>query len=220
MVKPGGFYAVHRGRGGQQVYSTWADCEAAVKGFPQARYKKFKTADEARSFASDGGAAAGASTVTKAKKPAKAAAAPAGEDYEYSPHDPSAARHLPNALSAHEKAPDFTIWFDGGARGNPGIAGAGAILQDSKGKCVWEGVKFVGKNSTNNQAEYSGLIEGLRAASTQGARRLLAVGDSKLVIKQMEVRACLVACHVQRCACIQARSYWQVAAPPLPRLFF
>jgi len=50
---------------------------------------------------------------------------------------------------------------------------------------LWRG-SFIHEECTSNQAEYFGLILGLRAASVLGARRLRAEGDSKLVINQLK----------------------------------
>ncbi|KAE8890833.1 hypothetical protein PF003_g25342 [Phytophthora fragariae] len=52
MAKGGGFYAVAAGRS-TGVFTTWAECEAQVKGFTGGRYKKFKTNGEARTFIDD-----------------------------------------------------------------------------------------------------------------------------------------------------------------------
>src|SRR5260370_35165712 len=54
---------------------------------------------------------------------------------------------------------------DGGARGNPGAAGYGAVVRDAAtGEVLAEGSEAIGR-ATNNVAEYSGLLAGLRAAS-------------------------------------------------------
>jgi len=55
------------------------------------------------------------------------------------------------------------VWCDGAARGNPGPAGAGAVLLDDKGNVVVELTRFLG-HATNNVAEYSALILGLEEA--------------------------------------------------------
>ena len=54
---------------------------------------------------------------------------------------------------------------DGGARGNPGPAGYGALIQDDKGNVLAELSEFLG-HKTNNFAEYSGLLGCLQRAST------------------------------------------------------
>ena len=76
----------------------------------------------------------------------------------------------------HSVSHDF-IWFDGGSRGNPGPAGAGAVKfspADHGGAVLWAGHVFVGINATNNLAEYAGLELGLAAVeSVRGVRRLV-----------------------------------------------
>jgi ribonuclease HI len=78
----------------------------------------------------------------------------------------------------------FRIEFDGGARGNPGAAGFGVVIRAADGTPIVTVGKFIG-NATNNVAEYSGLIEGLRRAIELKLRRVEVFGDSELVVKQM-----------------------------------
>ena len=77
---------------------------------------------------------------------------------------------------------------DGGARGNPGPAGYGAVVREAdSGEVLAERYESLGI-ATNNVAEYSGLIAGLRAAEALGAREVDVRMDSKLVIEQMSGR--------------------------------
>jgi probable phosphoglycerate mutase len=77
---------------------------------------------------------------------------------------------------------------DGGARGNPGPAGFGAVVRDPQtGDVLAERSGFLGV-ATNNAAEYQGLIAGLRAATELGAREVSVRMDSKLVVEQMSGR--------------------------------
>ena len=76
---------------------------------------------------------------------------------------------------------------DGGARGNPGPAGFGALIQDADGSVLAELSEFLGIQ-TNNFAEYSGLLAALDYALTHGHRRLRAVSDSELMVKQIQGR--------------------------------
>lgn len=55
----------------------------------------------------------------------------------------------------------ITIYTDGGSRGNPGIAGAGALITSSTGKTLKETSQFLGER-TNNFAEYEAVILGLQ----------------------------------------------------------
>lgn len=75
-------------------------------------------------------------------------------------------------------------YFDGASRGNPGEAGAGALLMNEKGEIVWETSRYLGKK-TNNEAEYAALLLLLKAAGERGVRRLTVYGDSKLVVSQV-----------------------------------
>jgi len=75
------------------------------------------------------------------------------------------------------------LFFDGACRGNPGPMGIGAILLEN-GKKVKEISKRLGIG-TNNIAEWSALIEGLKMAKAHGCRELEVRGDSQLIIKQI-----------------------------------
>jgi probable phosphoglycerate mutase len=73
---------------------------------------------------------------------------------------------------------------DGGARGNPGSAGYGAIIKDQSGQILAELYAGIGIN-TNNVAEYRGLIAALEWALQHGHRRLHIRSDSQLIVQQM-----------------------------------
>ena len=81
------------------------------------------------------------------------------------------------------------IEADGGSRGNPGPAGYGAVVRDAAtGEVLAELSDFLG-HATNNVAEYSGLIAGLRAAAALAPGADVDVRmDSKLVVEQMSGR--------------------------------
>ena len=79
---------------------------------------------------------------------------------------------------------EYTLNFDGCSKGNPGPSGAGAVLYHNDEE-IWSAFAFVGYNSTNNEAEYAGLIMGLEEASRLEIPSLLVNGDSQLVIRQM-----------------------------------
>ena len=88
---------------------------------------------------------------------------------------------------------DYKLFFDGASKGNPGLAGAGAVIY-YKEKEIWHGHKFTGENATNNEAEYSGLILGLNKAIEQNIKSLLVNGDSLIIINQMTGK---YKCHSQ-----------------------
>ena len=79
-----------------------------------------------------------------------------------------------------------TLYFDGCSKGNPGRAGAGAVLYDASETEVFAESVFAGHSTTNNEAEYTGLILGLNSALKQGITELQVRGDSQLVIRQMQ----------------------------------
>jgi len=76
---------------------------------------------------------------------------------------------------------------DGGARGNPGPAGYGAVVRSPSGEVLAERSEAIGI-ATNNVAEYRGLVAGLRAALDLGAAEVEVRMDSKLVVEQMAGR--------------------------------
>lgn len=76
------------------------------------------------------------------------------------------------------------IYSDGGARGNPGPAGAGVIIYDEKEKVVSKILKYLGEK-TNNQAEYNALILGLQRAKVLGAKEVDCFLDSELLVRQL-----------------------------------
>jgi len=80
---------------------------------------------------------------------------------------------------------EHKLQFDGCSKANPGIAGAGAVIYKFNKEIATQ-IKFVGNNATNNFAEYTGLIIGLKEAINLGIKSLSVEGDSMLVIKQMK----------------------------------
>ena len=74
---------------------------------------------------------------------------------------------------------------DGGARGNPGPAGFGAVIADASGHKLAELSEFLG-TCTNNVAEYRGLLASLDWALAHGYRRLRLVSDSLLMVNQIQ----------------------------------
>lgn len=85
-------------------------------------------------------------------------------------------------------AGSVVVEADGGARGNPGPAGYGAVVRDAAtGEVLAERAESIGV-ATNNVAEYRGLIAGLEAAAEVGATHVELRMDSKLVVEQMSGR--------------------------------
>ncbi|MFC6316922.1 bifunctional RNase H/acid phosphatase [Corynebacterium gerontici] len=80
------------------------------------------------------------------------------------------------------------IEADGGSRGNPGPAGAGTVVLNADRTKVLARLAYVVGKSTNNVAEYHGLLNGLKAAQQLRATHISVRMDSKLVVEQMSGR--------------------------------
>ena len=93
----------------------------------------------------------------------------------------------------------YKLYFDGCSKGNPGKAGAGAVIYKNNMEIFSISI-FVGEKETNNVAEYTGLLIGLKEAVKLEIKDLVVNGDSQLVIKQM-------------------KGEYQVKAPNLIKLF-
>jgi probable phosphoglycerate mutase len=93
---------------------------------------------------------------------------------------------LPSDFGAMSAPVNLIVEADGGSRGNPGPAGSGAVVIDADtGEVILEIAKFIGI-ATNNVAEYTALMVGLRGAlRINDSARVLVRMDSKLVIEQM-----------------------------------
>jgi ribonuclease HI len=76
---------------------------------------------------------------------------------------------------------------DGGARGNPGPAGIGAVLRTREGEVIGELARGIGY-ATNNIAEYEALIAGLELARDRGVSEIEIQLDSELVVQQLTGR--------------------------------
>jgi ribonuclease HI len=95
---------------------------------------------------------------------------------------------MPQSTLFPDDAPQtgwVTAHCDGGARGNPGPAGYGAVLQDDAGLVLAELSEFLG-HRTNNYAEYAGLLGCLDWALLHQVTRLRVISDSLLMVKQIQ----------------------------------
>jgi ribonuclease HI len=81
----------------------------------------------------------------------------------------------------------FTVNVDGGARGNPGPAAIGVVVRDGSGEVLEEVGEKIGA-ATNNVAEYKALLRGIELAGEHGAGEIELIGDSELVVRQVEGR--------------------------------
>jgi ribonuclease HI len=89
--------------------------------------------------------------------------------------------------SSRENPPEHYLiaHSDGGARGNPGPAGYGVVIQDESGKKVAQLSEYLG-HQTNNFAEYQGLIAALEYALQHGPKALKLISDSELLVRQIK----------------------------------
>ena len=79
----------------------------------------------------------------------------------------------------------LTVHVDGGARGNPGPAAIAAVVSDADGEILHEANETIGR-ATNNVAEYKALLLGIDRGLMLGATELDLVGDSELIVKQVQ----------------------------------
>ncbi len=90
-------------------------------------------------------------------------------------------------LDSRENPPEHFLiaHSDGGARGNPGPAGYGVVIQDEAGRKVAALSEYLG-HQTNNFAEYQGLIAALEYAIKHGPKALKLISDSELLVRQIK----------------------------------
>lgn len=103
---------------------------------------------------------------------------------------PSVTKNTYEKMPEEPKKTDssYRLYFDGCSKGNPGPGGAGAVLYNVfkfDEYEIWTDCCFVGSSCTNNEAEYTGLILGMKEAIVRGIRDIDIYGDSQLVVKQM-----------------------------------
>ena len=135
-----------------------------------------------RSASSMGGARALSTSARDGGDPIAAAEGANGKDDEARENDADAASAPTPPLADGS----YTLYFDGASRGNPGPAGAGALIRrDADSRVVFEIAEYLGDDKTNNEAEYIALVGGLRKAAQLGIRVLNVKGDSSLVVNQV-----------------------------------
>lgn len=86
--------------------------------------------------------------------------------------------------AAPPKAGEYTVFVDGAARGNPGEAGAGAVITGPDGVIVKEVREYLGV-ATNNVAEYRALLMALNETLAMGIKKVRICADSELMVKQV-----------------------------------
>ena len=101
-------------------------------------------------------------------------------------HDnkPLPADAKPESEVVPKKQEGIVIYSDGGSRGNPGPSAAGYVIIGSDAKLLYEGGAYLGI-TTNNQAEYHGVLLGLEKAKEMGVRVIEFRLDSLLVVNQL-----------------------------------
>jgi ribonuclease HI len=112
----------------------------------------------------------------------------------------------------------LVVHVDGGARGNPGPAAAAAVVSTPEGDVLDEAQQTLGV-TTNNVAEYRGLLLGLERARSLGATDVEVVNDSELVAKQVNgeykvKHPDMKPLHAQAMAALGGFERWQVRSVP------
>ena len=176
-----------------------------TSGYSGAVFKGFATRHEAQAFCTHAkSSSAGPAATTSGIE--------AGQGRKRSREDDVAvtSKQQKKAATLNDQSPtlnflfQITIHFDGGSRGNPGVAGAGAEVivvdnsTDEVNTTIYSAREYCGERATNNYAEYKGLLAGLRQAKScieQHASRessperplfrLQVYGDSNLIIQQL-----------------------------------
>jgi ribonuclease HI len=108
----------------------------------------------------------------------------------------------------------LTVNVDGGARGNPGPAAVGVVVRGADGEVIEERGERIGR-ATNNVAEYRALLLGIELAAAHGATELELVGDSELIVRQVEGRykvkdPTMKELHSEVKAALQAFERWSI----------
>ncbi len=205
------WYAVAKGRSGPAIYASWDECKAQTLGFSGAIYKSFKTREEAQTFirfnapapAAAAASSAPLSTMAGRKRTRDGVSDASSQSKRSSNH------HQQTSNNKNDASVQVTIHFDGGSRGNPGIAGAGAevvVIKNATPPIITKYLirQFCGMRETNNHAEYQGIISGLEHARTllgeltvpssipslptsvsKPLFNLQVFGDSNLIIQQL-----------------------------------
>ena len=89
----------------------------------------------------------------------------------------------------------WSLYCDGASRGNPGQAGAGAVLIDASGAIQGQYEEYLGQ-VTNNVAEYQALILGLKMARNLGVKKIRVFADSELLVRQIKGQYRVKAAHL------------------------
>ena len=112
----------------------------------------------------------------------------------------------------------LVVHVDGGARGNPGPAAIGVVISRTDGSVVDELAERIGV-ATNNVAEYRAVLRGLERAAALGAREIELVGDSELVVRQLNgvykvKHPAMHELYVQAVAALRRFDRWSIRTVP------
>ena len=91
---------------------------------------------------------------------------------------------MPSAKRPGKPPDEIVAYTDGGARGNPGPAAYGVVIQSADGRVIDKLRKYLGE-ATNNEAEYQGLLAALDYALAHDVRSLSVSSDSELLVRQI-----------------------------------
>jgi ribonuclease HI len=113
------------------------------------------------------------------------------------------------------------VHVDGGARGNPGPAAAGAVVSTPDGEILDEASELLGV-TTNNVAEYRGLLLGLAQAKALGATEVDVINDSELIAKQVNgtykvKHPAMRPLHLEAMAALRGFDSWSIRSVPRAR---
>ena len=114
------------------------------------------------------------------------------------------------------------VHVDGGARGNPGPAAAAAVVSDPDSRAVLDEASAYLGQTTNNVAEYRGLLLGLERARALGATEVEVINDSELVAKQVNgdykvKHPDMKALHAESLSALGAFDAWSIRSVPRAR---
>ncbi len=98
--------------------------------------------------------------------------------------DAASRQAAPVTESRHRRV---VVHTDGACRGNPGISGAGVVVAAEDGRVLSRIARFLG-HMTNNMAEYTALLIGLKEAQRFGAEEVTVRSDSELLVRQLNGR--------------------------------
>jgi ribonuclease HI len=162
-------YAVKKGRE-TGVFESWGEVKQLVEGFPGAEHKSFPSRREAEEYLGPS-LSSTSSPQTREQEPSPEKQSKRGSNLEYEGYRSNATHR---------------VEFDGVSKQNPGIAGSGAVVINmATNQEVATVVTPLEYGSTNNEAEYCGLINGLAKALELGVKCVVVQGDSKLVLHQV-----------------------------------